>query len=139
MRAFLNPFLVGVGFPARWFWVSAGVRSGVGVLGGGRVCAGGGSFRGVDERVQAGGSSRGRVVVAVEVEAVQALQVAPVIAHREREARALHGARAGAAGEGLRARHRTLSPSSRAEVDGDLWWTPVFITIVVLHIVTNHQ
>lgn len=61
--------------------------------------------------------------------------MAPVITHREREARALHGARACADVEGLRARrHRALSLSSRVEVDGDLWWTPVFITIVVLHI-----
>lgn len=93
----------------------AGVCAGVGVLGGGGVVAGG-RFGGVDEGVEAGGAARGWVLV-LELEAVEALQMAPVVAHGEREARPLHGARGAAAAGGLRARTQL---SSRVEV-ARLW------------------
>lgn len=134
------PFRVGVRFPARWVRVRARVGPGVRVLGCGGIGAGGGSLRRVDEGVEAGSAARGWAVITVEVEAVQALQVAPVVAHREREARALHGARACAAAEGLRAaaaRHCRCHLGLRSMVT--YGGRRFFITIVVLHIIMNRR
>lgn len=107
LRAFFgDPIRVGVVLArSRGLGVGARVCARVGVLGGGGVGAGSGSLGGVDEGVEAGGAARGLAVVAVELEAVEALQMAPVVAHGEREARALHGARAPAAAAGLARAH----------------------------------
>lgn len=88
-------------FSSRRVGVVSRVGAGVRVFGGGGVRAGDGSFRRVDEGVEARRAARRELVF--ELEAVDALQVAPVIAHGGGEARALHGARGSAAAAGLRA------------------------------------
>lgn len=94
-----------VRFAARRLWI-AGIRAGVGVLWGGRVRTGRGALRRIYQGVETGGATRGWTgftILTIELEAIEALQVAPVVAHRERKPRPLHGARGAAVTGGLRA------------------------------------
>lgn len=95
-----------VRFTARGLGVPS-VRAGVGVLRGGGIRARRSAFRRIDQRIETGGTTRGWTgftILTFELEAIEALQVAPVVTHRDRKPRPLHGARGAAVAGGLRER-----------------------------------
>jgi hypothetical protein len=101
----IRVYVVGVCFSRSWgIRVTASVSARIGVFGSGGIGAGRRSLGGVDEGVEARGSSWGRAIPAVEFETIEALEMAPIVTHGDREARARHGARGRAVASGLRTR-----------------------------------